>query len=445
MSFVARGTKNAFRNGIRTFSIVIILALSTGLALTMLLARQAVETKIDTVKASIGNTITVSPAGARGLQGGGEPLTTANIDTIKSTEHVAKTTETLNDRLTTGTDTSLQSAIEAGSLGRRNNSSGGDTPPPDGMGGGAQPAGFSLPIMVTGSSDPTSAQANSASAIKITSGASFDGTKDANVAIIGTTMATKNDLKVGSTFTAHGETITVVGIYDAGNRFSNGGVIMPLPTAQRLSGQPGAVSSVIVQADSISNVSTTTAALTSKLGDAADVVSQADSSKSALEPLQNIQNIALYSLIGAVISGAVIIFLTMLMIVRERRREIGVFKAIGAANAKIVVQFMSEALTLTAMGAAIGVVAGGLLANSVTNLLVTNSSNAASGGGMRGGPGGMMRAFGGENALRNIHAVVGYDLVLWGLLGAIIIAVVGSAIPAYLTAKIRPAEVMRGD
>ena len=62
MGFITRGAKNAFRNNIRTLSIVVILALSIGLALTMLLARQAVQAKIDSVKSSIGNTITVSPA-----------------------------------------------------------------------------------------------------------------------------------------------------------------------------------------------------------------------------------------------------------------------------------------------------------------------------------------------------------------------------------------------
>ena len=42
MNNVSRGVRNAFRNGIRTISIVLILALAIGLALAMLVARQAV-------------------------------------------------------------------------------------------------------------------------------------------------------------------------------------------------------------------------------------------------------------------------------------------------------------------------------------------------------------------------------------------------------------------
>ena len=61
-----------------------------------------------------------------------------------------------------------------------------------------------------------------------------------NVALIGNSLATKNNLSVGSTFTAYNSTtIKVVGIFDAGNTFGNNQVIMPLATVQTLSGQAG--------------------------------------------------------------------------------------------------------------------------------------------------------------------------------------------------------------
>jgi len=61
-----------------------------------------------------------------------------------------------------------------------------------------------------------------------------------------------------------------------------------------------------------------------------------------------------------------------------------------------------------------------------------------------GGPGGGFgRGF--QSTLQNIHATVGYEIILYGLLGAVIIAIIGSAIPAFLISKVRPAEVMRGE
>jgi putative ABC transport system permease protein len=445
MSVMTRGVRNAFRNNVRSASVILILAISIGLALVMLLSMKTVQDKITSVKGSIGNTITVSPAGARGFEGGGEPLTADNVKAIQAVGHVTKVTQVVNDRLETA-DTNLVSSIEAGSLGRRfrrfDSSS-------DSSSGTTQT--FTPPIQVTGTTDPTSTTVNQSSQMKVTSGATFDGTKDANVALVGAALATKNNLKVGSTFTLHGATVTVAGIYDAGNTFSNAGVIMPLSTIQRLSGQANQVSEAIVTVDSITNVKATTDALTSKLGSAADVVSSEDRSESALAPLENIKTISFYSLIGSLAAGSIIIFLTMLMIVRERRREIGVLKAIGSSNVGIMGQFIAESLTLTLLGAVAGTIVGVLLSNPILKMLATSSASSTTGssggmGGARvmfGGPGG---GFGGvRNAVSNLQATVGWDILLYGLLAAVVIAILGSAIPAWLIAKVRPAEVMRAE
>ncbi|HSX02182.1 MAG TPA: FtsX-like permease family protein [Candidatus Saccharimonadia bacterium] len=448
MSAVARGVRNTFRNTIRSFSITAILAISIGLALVMVLAMRAVNSRISSVKSSIGNTITVSPAGARGFEGGGNPLTQDQINQVKAVAHVVAVKATLSDRLDSSS-TNLVSSIEPGQLGRRFNRGGGGNFS-GGQSGQGQPgsAPLTLPVMVTGTTDPTSTQVNGSSQFKVISGASFSGTTDANVALIGSALATKNNLKTGSTFTAYGATATVAGIYDAGNQFANAGVIMPLPTVQRLSQQPGDITSAIVQVDSISHLAGATSAIQSQLGDAADVVSAQDNSSQALAPLENIKSISLYSLIGALVAGSVIIFLTMLMIVRERRREIGVLKAIGAGNLTIVGQFVVESLTLTLMGAVVGTVAGALLSNPVLKVLA--SSSAQSGAATMGAGRGFGRAVGGalvgaRGAVTSLQASVGLDLLLYGLLAAIAIAVIGSAIPAWLIAKVRPAEVMRAE
>ena len=447
MSTVSRGMHNAFRNPIRTGGVTIILGLSVGLALVMLLSLKTVQARIGSVKASIGNTITVSPAGARGFEGGGTPLTQANADTVKAVAHVTAVKATLNDRLTPTTDTSLVSAIDPGALGTRNRTRGFGG---GGGFGGAASGGtgtFQIPIMVTGASTANAA-AVGASSFSFTSGSAIDATGTSDTADLGKALASKNNLVVGSTFTAYNTKFTVAGIYDAGNTFSNAGMILPIATVQTLSGQAGQVSSVSVTVDDITNVPSTVTAIQAKLGTAADVVSQQDQATNAIAPLQNISTVSLYSLIGALAAGSVITFLTMLMIVRERRREIGVLKAIGASNIKITTQFVAEALTLTSMGAVVGMVGGLLLSNPILKLLVTNSSTTTTGGGPGGGGGrGFGRAFGaiGGNTLTTLSTTIGYDVLLYGLAAAFIIAFLGSALPAWLIAKVRPAEVMRGE
>lgn len=456
MNVVSRGIRNAFRNSIRTFSIVLILGLSIGLALIMLVARQAVEDKIQSVKTSIGNTISISPAGVQGFQGGGEPLTVDQLSKVKTLAHVTGVTQNLNDRLTTE-NTNLASAIEPGTFGNRQaGNSGVGFQPPQGMNGGSGQGEitrtFTPPVVVTGTNNVSSASSFGGDSVTFTSGEAFDPTKDEDVAVVGKALAEKNNLSVGSTFTAYDKSIKVMGIYDAGNTFANAGLIMPLATLQRLSDQASAVTSATATIDSVDNLDSVVSAIKAELGDKADVTNNQENAKQTIEPLENVKTISVFSLIGALVAGAVIILLTMMMIVRERRREIGVMKAIGSSNAKTMLQFVCESITLTVLGLTVGLVIGVAGANPVTTVLVNNStasSQQTSGQGSgQGGPRiSGIRGFGNNSLtnIRNIQASVGWEILVYGAGAALLIAVIGSALPAYFISRVRPSEVMRAE
>ncbi|MEI6498474.1 MAG: FtsX-like permease family protein [bacterium] len=451
MGVISRGIRNAFRNGIRTTSIVFILAISISMALVMLMSLRTVQTKIDSVKSSIGNNITVTPAGVRGFEGGGEALTVADATTLGAIPHVTKVVQSISDRLESA-DTNLVSAIEPGSFGTRQQGRQNRQSPNGESATQTAPTNFTMPINVSGTSDLDSTASINASKFDITSGEKMDTTSADNIAMIGTELATKNNLVAGSSFTAYGQTITVKGIFDAGNKFANAGVIMPIATLQNLSGQTSQITSMIVTVDSIDAVTNVQSQIKINLADRADVASQQDSSAEAVKPLENIKTISLYSLIGSLVAGAVIIFLTMLMIVRERRREIGVLKAIGSSNVGIMAMFTVESLVLTFISSVAGVLLGLAFSNPVLNVMVNNAQSESAPSNFAGGGAGraMMRFGGGavggvQNAVRDLHAVVGWDILLYGLLAAVIIAIIGSAIPAFFISKIRPAEVMRAE
>jgi putative ABC transport system permease protein len=448
MNTFTRGIKNAFRNSIRTFSIVVILGLSLGLALTMLIAHQAVGQKIKSVESSVGNTVTIDPAGARGFSGGGNPLTTAEIAKVAALPNVTSVDETLSDRLTSS-DTNLQSAITAGSLGKRfaNNSGESFTPPAgSSFGGSSFTTNFTPPVTVYGTNDPSLlTTAEGSGTFTLTSGKVFAGNSTADVAVVGSALATKNNLKVGSTFTAYSTTITVIGIFSGGNTFTNSQLLLPLATEQTISSQPGDITEAIANVNSLTNVASVTSAAEKVLGSAADVTNASAEAQTTVAPLKNIQTISLYSLVGAVIAGSVIILLTMVMIVRERRREIGVTKAIGATNIGIMLQFMVEAVTLTILGAVIGIIIGFIAGNPITKLLVNNSTSNSSSATTFARGGGAGRGFlgGFHSSFSSIHADIGLGIIGYGLIAAIIVAIVGSAIASIIISKIRPAEVMR--
>lgn len=473
MNTVSRGIRNAFRNSVRSFSIVVILGLSIGLALAMLVARASVIQKIDEVKKSVGTTINISPAGSRGAQGGGEPLTNEQIAKVAQIPHITKVRSALNDRLT-AEETNLKSAIEPGSLGnRRANNSGVGFSVEDGGGAGNNSRRnstrinrtFTLPVDVTGIDDLSDATVYGGNSVTYKSGQAFDPKTGDLVAVLGTALAAKNNMQLNSTFTAYGKTFKVVGIFDAGNTFANASLLMPLKAVQTVSGQTNNVTNVTATVDTLDNVSAAAKAVTSTLGAAADVTSTQDIATQAVAPLESVKSVATFSLLGALAAGSVIILLTMVMVVRERRREIGVYKAIGASDLKIMLQFMSEAVTLTLVGMVVGVVIGGAAASPLTNLLVTNSNASSSQsaqnnngtGGQndnRGNGGGGRQRLRGNlrdvrrntvRSARSVQASVGISILLYGILAAFGIALVGSAIPALLISKVRPAEVMRAE
>lgn len=432
----------------------------------MLIARQTVSQKIASVQVSVGNTISVSPAGFRGFAGNGNPLTTTQISKVRTLPHVVDVTESLTDRLQ-ASNTSLQSATTFGSLGRRFGGGDGDF---EGSGFGQAAINFTPPIQVVGTNNPYQLdQSQGGGALKLTNGTIFSGNSTNNVAIIGTSLASKNNLSVGSNFSAYGKSFSVVGIYNAGNTFANGLMIVPLSTLQTLSGQSGDVTSATVTVDLLANVSSATNAIKSTLGSAADVESSQDASQTAITSLKNIKNISTISLIGATIAGAVIILLTMVMIVRERKHEIGILKAIGASNTRVITQFMSEAVTFTLVAAVIGIIIGVAVGSPITNMLVSDSTSSAAsqpiaatgtafrsrlgegGGGQAGGfkrPAGNLFERGGNglhNTLTNIKVNIGWSILAYGFGAAVLIAVVGSALAGGLIAKVRPSEVMRSE
>ena len=451
----------------RSIGVVVILAVAIALSISMLIARDAVTTKINSVRASTGNTITVSPKGFFGFSGGGTPLTTAEVNDLLDLKNVTSVQESLSEELQRS-QTSLKSPTPSGSLGGRfGNVGGGSSASTGSSGSGSGGATFTIPVRVIGTNSPGNALvggANGGGTEKLTSGTSFSPTSKANVAVLGATLASKNKLKVGSTFTAYGKTITVVGIYNSGSTFADSDVLMPLASVQKLASATGQVTAATVVVNNVNNVTSVTKAINAKIGSKADVTSTEATTEAALAPLNSVKTISTYTLFGAVIGAAIILLLSMLMIVRERRREVGVLKALGAPNRSIIGQFIAESTTFTILGAIVGFIVGAALSSPIASALVSSegSTTPTSGfvrgaGGFRGGGSGFTppsgRGFGGgafhpasvSNTLTTLHTSVGWSTLTYAFVFAVVIAALGSTVAAATIVRIRPAEVLRSE
>ncbi|QYF91002.1 ABC transporter permease [Arthrobacter sp. PAMC25284] len=453
MSVLARSVGNAFRNKVRTGAVVAVLAVAIGLALSMLVANQAVAAKVAELNTSVGTVLTVNPAGGQGFEGGGEPLTSAQAATAAAVPNVTSVVGTQALRLSNATaaaagqggpggqptaalTTSLTAAVDAGTLGNRNQ----DT----GTTGTAQPA-RTLSITATGIGAEVD---TTGKALEITDGTGLgDYTAVSDTAILGTTLAEKNGVSVGSTFTINDQTYTVAGLFDAGTAFGNNALYLTLPAAQALAGLPDELSTMIVTVDSMENVDDAKIELQSALGaDKADVTQGQRNLETAVSSLDSVKNISLLAFVAALGTAGVIILLIMVMLVRERRREIGVLKAIGAPNRTIGLQFVLEALVLVTLGSAVGAAVASFASGGIASALVSTSttSTTTAGPGQRGGGGGA--AFGGANQLlTSVTASASPGVIAAGIAAVFGVAIIGSLVPALLTARIRPIEVLRGE
>ncbi len=199
---------------------------------------------------------------------------------------------------------------------------------------------------------------------------SFDNDYKLKTAVIGTAVA--NDLfegknPVGQTLKINGQVFKVVGVLqqiDGGqDSSSDDQVIIPVTVAQRL-GKNSRISNFTVQAADAASVEIAMAKLNVYLNgiygstDAFTVTNQAQ----MLSTLNSITDTLMVVLGGiaaiSLIVGGIGIMNIMLVSVTERTREIGIRKAIGAKRKNIMIQFLIEAVMITGIGGALGILIG---------------------------------------------------------------------------------------
>ena len=178
---------------------------------------------------------------------------------------------------------------------------------------------------------------------------------------------------LGQTVKLNGQDFRLVGVLDDQAGFGTSGrVYVPIDSARKLFSQYPYVSSIVIQADTPEQVDTlqlqadvllreryglgaeTTARYT--ITNQASLIAAVGSITATLGLL--LTGIAAISLMV----GGIGIMNIMLVSVRERTREIGVRRAIGAKQSNILTQFLIEAIVLSLAGGVVGLILGEIAA-----------------------------------------------------------------------------------
>lgn len=148
--------------------------------------------------------------------------------------------------------------------------------------------------------------------------------------------------------------LRIVGLYASGYVFGDLQLFLPIDTFRSIYGIDKGISWVFVRVDSVDNVAAVADELQRTVGDVADILVPRNAAVFTATTSRTVLRLAAIGGLLAVVLMTAVIFFVLLMQVRERAREIGTLKALGAGNGRIVVQFLSEAGALSLMGGLLG-------------------------------------------------------------------------------------------
>ncbi len=380
MSFLSLVVKNPFRNKTRSSLAIVGIAIGIMVIVALGMITGGLENSTQSTLKAGSAEVTVVQAGSNGMGLGGS-LNESYVSSLLNISGVKNTAGTL-----TASNASTSS-----------NSSGG-------MGFGG--------LTITGI-DPTKL---SLEGIDGVNGTLFTNTSTDQV-IIGKTEAQSLNKTVGDTVYLLGQNFTITGIFETGNYMTDNGIMMPLSTLQNLTSNNGKVSNILVKVTDNANVTTVSNSITSAYPNDISTTTAASSADRINQGLGFITTASWAISLLAIFIGAVGVINTMIMTVYERTREIGVLKAVGWKDTRILGMILGESIVLTLLA----FVAGSVIAVVGIEVLLTLVPSVG-------------------NAITPSFSIY---IFLRAFAVALIVGVIGGLYPAYRASRLSPTEALR--
>ena len=238
-----------------------------------------------------------------------------------------------------------------------------------------------------------------------------------NEVIIGKTEAQSLNKTVGDTINLYGKDFTITGTFETGNFMTDNGIMMPLSTLQNLTSNDGKVSDILVKVTDNANVTSVSQSIENAYPNQLSTTTAASSADRINQGLSFIDTASWAISLLAIFIGAVGVINTMIMTVYERTREIGVLKAVGWKDRRILGMILGESIVLTLIAFVVGTV----IAIVGVEVLLT-----------------LVPSVGGI-----IKPSFAIDIFLRAFAVAFIVGVIGGLYPAYRASRLSPTEALR--
>jgi putative ABC transport system permease protein len=234
--------------------------------------------------------------------------------------------------------------------------------------------------------------------------------------ILGSEAAMNLGLNIGDTFTANDRELTVTGLLDPTGSQDDQIIFTPLATAQSMLGMEGRVSMAEVAALCKDCPITEMVRQISGVVPGGKVMGVQSVVKGRMETLAQFKKLTLGVSSVVILVGSLVVLVTMMGSVRERTREIGIFRAIGYRRSHIIRIVLLEAALVSALAGILGYF-GGLGTTIATLPFFTESVD--------------------------VHVPLDPFLAGGAVIGAILLGLIASTYPALLAAKLDPNDALR--
>jgi putative ABC transport system permease protein len=248
--------------------------------------------------------------------------------------------------------------------------------------------------------------------IVITNGTAFSND---NQVIIGEMAAKSLNKTVGDTITLSNQTFTIVGTYETGNFQDDRGIVMSLGKLQSLTGNTDQVSLILVKAANGTSATSLADTIESKYPNELSTSTSLSGMERMNNGLEIIESGAWAVTLLALLIGGIVVVVTMVKSVVERTREIGVLKAVGWTNKRILTMIIGESVVLSLLAAVVGIIVGV----------------------------GVVEIISSAHLIMGVQPAFSAGLFLEALAVAIFLGIVGGIYPAYRASRLSPTEALR--